>query len=391
MTHDVFISHSSKDKVIADAACGTFEANGIRCWVAPRDVPPGSNWGAAIIDAIERSRIMVLIFSDHANGSGQIAREIERAASRGITIVPIRIENVLPARSLEFFLSNIHWLDALTPPLERRLQEIAARIKVILKGEDAIANTPAPQTAEPAAPGPVARKGGRTAIMAFIGAVIVLGLAFAFWRPSLHAPSKETAPTKSASPELDSALIGKWAYITNVLDFEIHVELTVDSAGHYTFRKFFDYSGQLEDKDGNVTVTDKKKSVPVHATYSFPADDQLLWLLPDYKLQVNYRRVGGERIPAQPLVGKWHGTNFLLGLNWDLDYHVGRDLSFQVHQENADEGLFKARNGEWEAQSDLGRGVSKGIYRRVTPESFDMSDPFFQLLKFERVKVRAAK
>ena len=84
----IFISHSSKDKTIADAVCATFEANGLRCWVAPRDVRPGAAWGAAIVDAIQNSRVMVLIFSDNANTSGQIAREVERAADSGITIVP---------------------------------------------------------------------------------------------------------------------------------------------------------------------------------------------------------------------------------------------------------------------------------------------------------------
>src|SRR6185295_17509791 len=132
MAHDVFISYSSKDKPVADAACATFEAAGMRCWVAPRDVPPGAAWGGAIVDAIQKSRVMVLIFSGNANTSGQIAREVERAADYGVTIVPIRVEDVAPAQSLQYFLSNIHWLDALSPPLERRLQEIVAKIKPML-------------------------------------------------------------------------------------------------------------------------------------------------------------------------------------------------------------------------------------------------------------------
>jgi hypothetical protein len=45
MARDVFISYSSKDKPTADAVCATLEANGIRCWIAPRDVVPGSDWG----------------------------------------------------------------------------------------------------------------------------------------------------------------------------------------------------------------------------------------------------------------------------------------------------------------------------------------------------------
>jgi hypothetical protein len=58
--HDVFISHSSDDKRAADAACAVLEARGIKCWMAPRNIRPGSDWGESIITAIEQSRIMLL-------------------------------------------------------------------------------------------------------------------------------------------------------------------------------------------------------------------------------------------------------------------------------------------------------------------------------------------
>ena len=60
MSHDVFISHSSADKRAADAACGLLEARGIKCWIAPRDIRPGSDWGESIITAIEQTRIVLL-------------------------------------------------------------------------------------------------------------------------------------------------------------------------------------------------------------------------------------------------------------------------------------------------------------------------------------------
>jgi TIR domain len=61
MAHEVFISYSSKDKSVADAICYTLEANGLRCWIAPRDILPGMNWGSSIIDAIATSRVMMLV------------------------------------------------------------------------------------------------------------------------------------------------------------------------------------------------------------------------------------------------------------------------------------------------------------------------------------------
>ena len=133
MAHDAFISYSREDKLMADAACGALETAGIRCWIAPRDISPGSEWGAAIIDAIDHSAVMVLIFSSNANESRQIRREVEHAVSKGVTIVPVRIDQAEPTRSLAYFMAGVHWLDAFTPPLENHLQGLAISIKALLR------------------------------------------------------------------------------------------------------------------------------------------------------------------------------------------------------------------------------------------------------------------
>ena len=134
MTHDVFISYSSKDKSTADAVCAKLEQQGVRCWIAPRDIRPGQEWGEAIIDGIEGSRSFLLIFSSHANESQQIKREVERAVNRDLMIVPFRIEDVAPAKTLEYFISTPHWLDALTPPLEQHIDYLVDTLKVALSG-----------------------------------------------------------------------------------------------------------------------------------------------------------------------------------------------------------------------------------------------------------------
>ncbi|HKP04809.1 MAG TPA: TIR domain-containing protein [Chthoniobacterales bacterium] len=132
MAHDVFVSHSAKDKTVSDALVARLEAEGIRCWVAPRDVVPGADWGESIIDAIESSRIMVLIFSASANGSPQIKREIERAVDKGVYTIPFRIEDVQPTKALEYFISTAHWLDAFSQPLGQHLDSLARTLKAIL-------------------------------------------------------------------------------------------------------------------------------------------------------------------------------------------------------------------------------------------------------------------
>jgi len=91
------------------------------------------NWAGAIVDALHESRVLVLVFSTNSNGSQQVMREVERAASSGIPILPFRIENVIPSKGMEFFLGTPHWLDAMTPPLEQHLGRLASTVTLLLE------------------------------------------------------------------------------------------------------------------------------------------------------------------------------------------------------------------------------------------------------------------
>ena len=133
MAHDVFISYSNHNKATADAVCATLEKNGIRCWIAPRDVLPSETWAGAIIEAIGNSRLFVLIFSAAANASPQVTREVERAVHAGIPIVPFRVEDVTPSKDMSYFLSTTHWLDAMTPPLAAHLTRLIEISSLLLK------------------------------------------------------------------------------------------------------------------------------------------------------------------------------------------------------------------------------------------------------------------
>jgi len=148
MAHDVFISYSSADKSVADAVCAALEQRKIRCWIAPRDILPGTNWSERIVRAIGESKVMVLIFSSPANKSEQIKREVERAVHKAIPILPFRIENVLPSGDLEYFLSLPHWLDAMTPPLEGHIQSLCQTVQALL-GRRAGDEVPAMATVRP--------------------------------------------------------------------------------------------------------------------------------------------------------------------------------------------------------------------------------------------------
>jgi len=102
MAHDVFVSYSNKDKNVADAVCSTLESNGIRCWIAPRDITPGAPFAESIIDGIKGSKVFVLIFSSNSNQSNQVIKEVDRAVHHGLVIIPLRLEDVPMSKQLDF-------------------------------------------------------------------------------------------------------------------------------------------------------------------------------------------------------------------------------------------------------------------------------------------------
>jgi TIR domain len=156
----VFVSYSQPDRKAAFGIVEWLESHGIDCWIAPRDVRPASDWAEEIVDAIAGARVMVLVFSASANSSPQVRREVERAIHRRVAVLPFRVEDVEPARSLEYFLSSQHWLDAFPPPLEPhyvRLHEhlsnlLAADLPAAEAGSSAATAPPRPAPREPARP-----------------------------------------------------------------------------------------------------------------------------------------------------------------------------------------------------------------------------------------------
>jgi TIR domain len=133
MTDKVFISYSARDKRVADAACAALEAQGIGCWIAPRNIVGGAKYEERLIEAISTCRLVALIFSLGANDSPQVQREIERAVSKKKTIVTFRIEEIVPTGSMEYSLSNTHWLDAFTLPLEQHLSQLCEDISTQIR------------------------------------------------------------------------------------------------------------------------------------------------------------------------------------------------------------------------------------------------------------------
>jgi hypothetical protein len=131
-TFDVFISYSTVDKPIADQTCAALEAAGIQCWIAPRNIPVSKNWGSAIVEGIESSRAMVVVFSAAANDSEQVEREVASAVEKRMPLVLMRIADVQPTKAMAYFLKTVQWLVAFPPPTKAHFPKLVDAVKNIL-------------------------------------------------------------------------------------------------------------------------------------------------------------------------------------------------------------------------------------------------------------------
>jgi hypothetical protein len=210
----IFLSYSSKDKLVADAICSRLENQNIRCWIAPRDVKPGSDYSNQIADALESATIMVMVFSSDSNNSRHVKSEIDRAFSLGKIIIPFRVENVELDKGLAYYLAKTHWLDAVTKPLEQHIDRLATTIRQVSGAEEperAQGPTfhpppppPVPPPAQPVQAKTIWLVGGIVVLCALVGSI---GLLFLWlnhkraetWQPAAQASQSPAAPTISSS------------------------------------------------------------------------------------------------------------------------------------------------------------------------------------------------
>src|SRR5687767_3782696 len=87
--HDVFISYSAADRERANAVCRILESDGVQCWMAPRDIPAGAKWDEAIIDGIDSSRMLLLLYSRSSMQSAEVEREVVHASRGHLPVLPI--------------------------------------------------------------------------------------------------------------------------------------------------------------------------------------------------------------------------------------------------------------------------------------------------------------
>jgi TolB-like protein len=130
---DVFLSYASQDAAVADTVVAVLESQGIRCWIAPRDVTPGEFYAGSIVHAIDTTKAIVLVLSGSAAASPHVVREVERAASKRHPVISLRIDQAPLPADLEYFLNTSQWLDASGGETNRAMPKLVAAVRVAIE------------------------------------------------------------------------------------------------------------------------------------------------------------------------------------------------------------------------------------------------------------------
>ncbi len=134
MAH-VFISFSSRDRDEAEQISRFLESRGIKCWLAPHAIPPGSDWPRTLVNAIESCPLLLVVLTRSANDSPHVALEVAHAVSHRRALLVVRTEGVEPTGNVAYFLGLSQRLDAFPPPLSQHLSQVAKGIESLLSSE----------------------------------------------------------------------------------------------------------------------------------------------------------------------------------------------------------------------------------------------------------------
>lgn len=172
MEREVFVCHSSRDAATAQRLCDRLESSGIGCWIAPRDVLAGVSYPRQIVEAIQGSRVLLLVYSAASDCSQHVQRELETALQENVSILPFRLDAHEPSEDMRYFLGAQHWVHATAPDPDPGEQRLAEQVGALLnrirgrvppKGKGTVPGTPTALASEGAASGTAAPSSSRVA------------------------------------------------------------------------------------------------------------------------------------------------------------------------------------------------------------------------------------
>jgi outer membrane biosynthesis protein TonB len=203
MNAPIFISYSSKDRDIAETICKGLEARGLNCWISCRDVRPGDNFQEAIVRALRSAQVMLLVFTSNANNSDEIKKEVVLAGRHRVTVVPVRVEDVVPNDAFSYEFATRQWFD-LFKNWEHEIEQLAIQLRHLVQAEKPQEGTAVFAAALPPRVA-VARSSNMPLMLGSATAAVLIaigGAVFYLRHGAPPAPAAPTAPPSQAAAQI---------------------------------------------------------------------------------------------------------------------------------------------------------------------------------------------
>jgi tetratricopeptide (TPR) repeat protein len=200
----VFVSYATADRKQALQVTRAIERRGRKCWISSRDVAPGENYQEAIVRSIRTAKAMVLVFSNAANDSDEIKKELSLASKYKLPVLALRIEDVEPSDAFAYELSTRQWIDAFEG-WDKSMDALVSRIQDI-SGAETIDPAPAARAHPRSGSLPA-----RTWVAATLGLFLVAIAAGGWWllRPrhaAVHTMMVRLASFQPLSKQLPTTM-----------------------------------------------------------------------------------------------------------------------------------------------------------------------------------------
>jgi len=133
ISSDIFISFSSKDITVAERTFKALMRVGKKPWISTLSITVGQDYGLQIVKAIDNCRFFVLLITKNSIASRHVKTELERAFSKGSTILPIKLDDLTIPLDWEYYLSGSQWMEVSSQKENEWLQQL---VKAIVQDEE---------------------------------------------------------------------------------------------------------------------------------------------------------------------------------------------------------------------------------------------------------------
>jgi adenylate cyclase len=146
---EVFVSYSRNDKDRVLELAGKLRAAGVSVWLDTSGIDGATLWGEQIVNALESAKVLLLMVSESAVRSDNVAKEVVLVSERKGRILPVHLEPTQIPASLKYQLAGIQHVECFNRADSDR------GVKAILRSLERIGvnvTPPPPPVSKPAVP-----------------------------------------------------------------------------------------------------------------------------------------------------------------------------------------------------------------------------------------------